>query len=73
LTENLHVVPNGDEWAVNRDRGKRNIRNFPNQQDAIDFAIPLAKNDEVELSIHGKDGKIRDKRSYGNDPYPPKG
>lgn len=73
MTENIHVVPNGDQWAVTRDGGKRNIRNFPTQGDAIDYAIPLAKNDNVELSIHGKNGKIRDKRSYGNDPYPPKG
>jgi len=73
LTENLHVVPNEGEWSVVRDHGKKNIRNFPTQQDAIDYAIPLAQSDKVELSIHGKDGKIRDKRSYGNDPYPPKG
>jgi hypothetical protein len=23
--------------------------------------------------IHGEDGRIRERNSYGNDPYPPKG
>lgn len=27
----------------------------------------------TKLLIHGKDGKIREKNSYGNDPYPPEG
>jgi hypothetical protein len=25
------------------------------------------------LYIHGQDGRIRERNSYGNDPYPPKG
>ncbi|MDE0092409.1 MAG: DUF2188 domain-containing protein, partial [Oligoflexia bacterium] len=26
-----------------------------------------------ELSIHGRNGRIREKNSYGSDPFPPKG
>ena len=26
-----------------------------------------------DVYIHGKDGKIQNKDSHGNDPYPPKG
>ena len=32
----------------------------------------LAKKLKVEHVIHNKDGKISDKDSYGNDPFPPK-
>ena len=31
------------------------------------------KQDRTELVIHGEDGRIREKSSYGNDPNPPKG
>jgi hypothetical protein len=54
-------------------RWQQNIRNLQTQGDAIDFAKPLSKKDEVELSIHQTDGTIRDKRSYGNYPYHPQG
>lgn len=43
------------------------------QKEAIEIATKIAKNQGSELTIQGKDGRIRDKRSYGNDPYPPKG
>ena len=42
------------------------------QREAIAVAREIAHNQESELVIHGKDGKIRDKDSYGNDPMPPK-
>ena len=35
-------------------------------------AVPIAKEEKSEVVIHGTDGKIRDKDSYGNDPNPPK-
>lgn len=28
---------------------------------------------QIELFIHGTNGRIRGRNSYGNDPYPPKG
>lgn len=33
----------------------------------------IAKKYRTELVIHGRDGRIRVKNSYGSDPYPPKG
>ena len=41
------------------------------QKQAIDIAKEIAKNQKSEVVIHGRDGKIRDKDSYGNDPVPP--
>ena len=31
------------------------------------------ENQESELFIHGKNGRIRERDSYGNDPFPPRG
>lgn len=73
MTKNVHIVPNWGEWAVTRDGGNRNIRSFPTQQDAINYATPLAKKGKDEFMIHRPDVRIRDKRSYGNDPFPPQG
>ena len=33
----------------------------------------IARNQHTEVYIHGRDGRIRERDSYGNDPYPPKG
>jgi hypothetical protein len=33
----------------------------------------MAQRQGVELYIHGKDGRIRERSSFGRDPHPPKG
>jgi hypothetical protein len=38
--------------------------------DALKIGKKIAKNQQ--LTILGKDGKIQNKNSYGNDPFPPK-
>lgn len=72
--KNQHVVKHSDGWAV---RGAGNVkvtRVVQTQQDAIKIAKTIAKNQGSELFIHGKNGKIRERNTYGsNDPYPPEG
>ncbi|MEF9924580.1 MAG: DUF2188 domain-containing protein, partial [Muribaculaceae bacterium] len=48
-------------------------KNFDTQKAAIEKAMDIAINQQSELFIHGENGKIRDRNSYSNDPYPPKG
>lgn len=43
-----------------------------NKADALKIGIEIAKNQQSELTILKKDGKIQNKNSYGNDPFPPK-
>ena len=70
----IHVVRRGDgTWAVEREGGDRASSLHGTQQDAIDSARPLARQDGVELFIHRPDGRIRDRDSHGNDPFPPRG
>jgi len=73
MQKNIHVVPKDDKWAVERENSQRASYLAETQKEAIELARELAINSKVELLIHGKDGKIRERNSYGNDPYPPKG
>ncbi|RUW04999.1 DUF2188 domain-containing protein, partial [Mesorhizobium sp. M1A.F.Ca.IN.020.06.1.1] len=36
-------------------------------------ARELARNQGSEMFIHGENGRIRERNTYGNDPFPPKG
>lgn len=71
--KNVHVVPNDGQWAVKTENAERAVKITSTQQEAIERAKEIAKNNQSELIIHRKDGTIREKNSYGNDPYPPEG
>ena len=51
----------------------RKTRITQTQREAIEIARTIARKEQSELVIHGKDGRIRQKDSYGNDPFPPRG
>lgn len=70
---NQHVVPRGDGWAVRGAGNSRDTVRTQTQKEAIERAREIAINQQAEVVIHGANGKIREKNSYGNDPYPPKG
>lgn len=68
-----HVVPSSSGgWAVKNSGAVRASKTFDTQQHAVDYATTAAKKTRTELYIHGRDGTIKDKRSYGNDPMPPR-
>ena len=46
---------------------------FGTQKKAIKKGRIIARRDKAELFIHARNGKIRERDSYGNDPYPPRG
>ena len=69
---NQHVVPNSGTWQVKREGASKATKSFYTQQEAINYARDIAKNQQSELIIHRRNGTIRDKDSYGNDPCPPK-
>ncbi len=73
MGKNIHVVHDGEQWKVKQDNAMRSSGNFETQREAIDRARQIAQNKGQEVAIHGLDGRIRAKHSYGNDPYPPKG
>lgn len=68
----FHVVPNGDNWAV-KHNGKV-LTNHYLKSAAIDSGVAYAKaNMPSQLIIHRADGTIEDERTYGQDPFPPRG
>jgi hypothetical protein len=68
----VHVVPQGDRWAVKREGAQRASSLHDTQAEAEKQGRPLARADQTEFYLHGRDGQIREKDSYGNDPNPPK-
>ncbi len=71
--KNIHIVPRGTGWAVKREGSDRASKVTETQREAIQSGRQTAKREGAELVIHGENGQIRAKDSYGNDPYPPKG
>jgi len=71
-SKNQHVVPVGTQWGVRGEGNSRLTKITSTQGEAINTARDIAKNKKPEVVIHRKDGRIRDKDSYGNDPHPPK-
>ena len=68
-----HVVPNGSKWNVRKAGASRASGTFATQKEAVREAKKIAKNQDTELYIHGKVGRLRERNSYCRDPYPPKG
>jgi hypothetical protein len=68
-----HVVPSSDGWSVKKAGASRATSTHKTQADAVSAATRIARNQKTELYIHGRDGRIRERNSYGNDPHPPKG
>jgi len=68
-----HVVPNGGNWSVRRAGSQRASGTYSTQGEAIAKAREIARNQRSELYIHGTDGRIRERDSYGNDPRKSKG
>ena len=70
---NQHVVPTTNGWAVKCAGSPKATKVFGTQEQAIKRGREIARNQQSELLIHGRDGRIREKNTYGRDPYPPKG
>jgi len=74
MGKNQHVTkhPRGG-WQIKGEGNQRATARTNTQQEAINKARDITRNQKSELYIHGIDGKIREKDSHGNDPHPPKG
>ncbi|KAA9239230.1 MULTISPECIES: DUF2188 domain-containing protein [Aerococcus] len=72
MGKNQHVTPKGEKWQLIGAGNKRATKFFDTQAQAAKYGREVAKHQKSELLIHRKDGKIRSKDSYGNDPFPPK-
>ena len=69
----IHVTKVGENWVVKQEGAERASAIRETQSEAKARAIEIAKHQGLEVVVHGVDGKIREKNSYGNDPFPPRG
>ena len=67
--KNQHVVPSqtGKGWDV-KPAGEQPSSHHRTQANAAKQAVSNAKQQKTEVLIHGRNGQIRSKDSYGNDP-----
>jgi hypothetical protein len=68
-----HVVPDAGGWSVRKTGSSKATSRHATQTEAIQTATRIARTQQTELYIHGRDGRIRERNSYGRDPLPPKG
>lgn len=66
---NVHVAPSDTGWDV-RVEGTGRATCFRTQDEAIRAGSNLARDNRSEHIVHGSDGRIRQRDSYGHDPFP---
>lgn len=60
-------------WQVKGAGNSRATKRTSTQAEAHSVARSIAINQKSEVVIHGRNGRIRAKDSYGNDPFPHRG
>lgn len=73
MAKNQHVAPHPEGWSVKSEGANRASSVHPTQEAAIEAGRQIAANSGTELFIHGRNGQIRERNTYGKDPFPPKG
>jgi hypothetical protein len=73
MGKNQHVVHRENGWAVRGEGNQKDTSHHRTQAEAERAARDIAINQRSEVLIHGENGRIRERNSYGNDPFPPKG
>jgi hypothetical protein len=73
MPKNQHVVPADQGWGVRGEGNARLTGVFDTQAEAIKVSRGICQNQHSEQFIHGRDGQIRERNSYGSDPFPPRG
>jgi uncharacterized protein (TIGR02271 family) len=64
----VHVEPREDGWAVVREGAERATSVHPTQSEAATEGRELARQNTTEFFLHAQDGRIREHRSYEEEP-----
>ena len=68
MGKNQHVLAHDDRWAVKEEGGRTPVATFRTQGQAWERAKAIARRERSEAVLHGKDGRIRERNTYGADP-----
>jgi hypothetical protein len=67
-----NAVPSGSQWQVTHAGSV--LSTHATKHPAVNAGVVVAyANQPSQLVIHRANGTIEDERTYGNDPYPPRG
>ena len=69
----IHTVPAGTEWENKRAGSDDVLSHHGTKAEAVQAGRAQAMTDHAEHIIHGQDGAISERNSYGNDPTSSKG
>ncbi|WP_370409034.1 DUF2188 domain-containing protein [Tenacibaculum dicentrarchi] len=68
------VKKNGDSWEVKGRDNQRASVVTDTKAEAVRRAAEIGNNNgNAQVVIRKENGRIQSERTYGNDPYPPKG
>jgi len=69
----VHVMPGDKGWRVEVEGSDRPRSTHKTQSEAAKAARTIARSNKSELLIHGRNGRVRDRSTYGHDPRRTKG
>jgi hypothetical protein len=73
MGRNQHVVSHGEGWAVRVEGASQPFAVFKTQSQAWEKAKSIARKERSEALLHGRNGLIRTRNTYGQDPSRHKG
>lgn len=75
MPKNIHTVHNSEKhrWENKAEGSSKPVSYHQTKENALNRGEKIAEKTHVEHFIHGKNGKIQERNSYGNDPFPPRG
>jgi Uncharacterized protein conserved in bacteria (DUF2188) len=68
MGRNQHVVSHGEGWAVRAEGASQPFAVFKTQSEAWEKAKSIARKERSEALLHGRNGLIRTRNTYGHDP-----
>jgi len=73
MGKNQFVVPVGSNWGVRGQGNEKLTAITETKAEAVARAREISRNQQSELIILGRNGRIQSRDSHGNDPFPPRG
>lgn len=65
VASNLHVVTHEEEgWAIKREGSANPLSTHSTQKDAINAALDVAQDEETNVIVHRRDGRIREVKTF---------
>lgn len=68
MGKNQHVLSHGERWAVTAEDAPEPVALFKTQSEAWEKAKSIARKERSEALLHGRNGEIRARNTYGHDP-----